>query len=80
MWVLQRTCLKAASYLDGEVIPHVFPDPEATHVGHPAASTKGSVIVEEPPNAVQHADQPEASEQQVKEQKDAGGRWGKKEV
>lgn len=80
VWVLQRSCLKAASYLDGEVIPHVFPDPEATHVAHPAASTRGSVTVEEPPNAVQHADQPEASEQQVKEQKDAGGRWGKKEV
>lgn len=73
MCLLQRTSLKAASYLDGEVIPHVFPDPEATQVGHPAASTRGCVIVEEPPNGIQHADQPEASEQQVKEQKDAGG-------
>lgn len=70
---MQRTCLKAASHLDGEVISHVFPDPEATQVGHLAASTRGSIIVEEPPNGVQHADQPEASEQQVKEQKDAGG-------
>lgn len=80
MWILQRTCLKAASYLDGEVIPHVFPDPEAAQVGQPAASTRGSVIVEEPPNGIQHADQPEASEQQVKEQEDAGGCWGEKEV
>lgn len=74
MWFLQRTCLKAASYLDGKVIPHVVPDPEAAHVGHPAASARGSVIVQEPPNGIEHADQPEASEQQVKEQKDAGGR------
>lgn len=65
--------LKAASYLDGEVIPHVFPDPEAAQVGRPAASAGGGVVVEEPPNGIEHADQPEASEQQVKEQKDAGG-------
>lgn len=68
------SCPPAASYLDREVVPHVFPEPEATQVGHPAASTRGSVVVEEPPNGVQHADQPEASEQQVEEQKDAGGR------
>lgn len=71
MW---RAWLKATSYLDGEVIPHVFPDPEATQVGHPAASARGSVIVVEPPDGIEHAEQPEASEQQVKEQNDAGGR------
>lgn len=51
----------------------MFPDPETTQVGHPAASARGSVIVEEPPDGVEHAEQPEASEQQVEEQKDAGG-------
>lgn len=65
---------KVVSHLDGEVISHVFPNSEAAQEGHPAASTRRRVIVKEPPHSVQHTDQPKASEQQVKEQKDAGGR------
>lgn len=61
------------SYLDGEVIPHVFPKSGATHEVHPAPPLRRSVIVKEPPDTVQHTDQPEASEQQVKEEDDAGG-------
>lgn len=61
------------AYLDGEVIPHVFPEPQAAQVGHPAAPPGGSVIVEEPPDGIEHAEQPEAREHQVKEAKDAGG-------
>lgn len=68
------------SHLDGEVISHVFPNSEAAQDGHPAASTRRSVIVKEPPDSVQHTDQPKASEQQVKEQKDAGGCCGDKAV
>lgn len=56
----------------------MFPDPEATQEGHPAAPAGGGVVVVEPPDGVEHADQPEACEQQVKEQNDAGGRWGGK--
>lgn len=76
---MRNNCLEAVSHLDGEVIPHVFPKFEATQEGHPASSTGRSVIVKEPPDGVHNADQPEAREQQVKEQEDAGGRWGEKE-
>lgn len=51
----------------------MVPKFEATQVGHPAASPCWRVIVNVPPHGVQHTDQPEASEQQVKEEEDAGG-------
>lgn len=31
------------------------------------------VVVEEPPDGVEHTDEPEASEQQVEEEEDTGG-------
>lgn len=68
-----KHCLETVSHLDGEVIPHVIPEFEATQKRHPAASTCWGVIVKAPPDGIQHTDQPEASEQQVKEQEDAGG-------
>lgn len=63
----------ADSHLDGEVIPHAFPKFETTQGGHPAASASRSVIVDDKPDGVERADQPEASEEQVKEEEDAGG-------
>lgn len=71
--IMYNSCVKAVSHRDGEVIPHIFPKSEATQEGHPAASPRRSVIVKEPPDSIEHTDQPEASEQQVKEQEDAGG-------
>lgn len=59
--------IKVISHLDGEVVPHVFPESEATQEGYPTTSSKRGVIVKEPPDGVQHTDQPEASKQQVKE-------------
>lgn len=68
-----KTKSKAFSYLDGKVITHVFPNFEAAQEGRPVASTCRSVIIKVPPDSIQHADQPVASEHQVKEQEDAGG-------
>lgn len=51
------------------MLPHF----EAAQEGHPAASTSRGVIVKVPPDSIQHADEPQASEEQVKEQEDAGG-------
>lgn len=45
---------------------------------HPATSSCRCIIVIVPPDGVQHADQPEPSEEQGEEQDDAGGRCGVK--
>lgn len=63
----------SAFYLDGEVVPHVIPHFEATQKRHPATSACWGVIVIEPPDGVQHADQPVAGEQKEEEEEDAGG-------
>lgn len=59
------------SHLDGKVVPHVVPHFESAQEGHPPAPSGGSVIVKKPPDGVEHADHPEAREQQVKVQEDA---------
>lgn len=59
------------SHRDGKIIPQVVPHSEATQEGHPATTAGWSVIVEEPPDAVQHTDEPVAGVQQVEEQEDA---------
>lgn len=66
----------AVPHLNGEVIPHVFPGLEATQEGNPAAAPGRGVIVDEPPDSVEHADEPEAGGEQVEEQEDARGRCG----
>lgn len=71
---------ECAVYLDGKVVPHVFPKFEVTQEGHPSASSRRSVIVKKPPNSVQHADQPEACEKQVEEQENACGCWGRNKI
>lgn len=70
----------SASHLDWEIIPHVVPNFDATDGGHPAASTWGGVIVNVPPDRIQHTDQPIACKQQVAEDADAGGSWGDRQV
>lgn len=65
------TSVLKLSHLDRKVISHVLPYIESAQEGHPAATPGGSVIVEKPPDRVEHADHPEACEQQVKIQEDA---------
>lgn len=68
------------SHLDWKVISHVLPYFESAQEGHSAATLGGSVIVEKPPDRVEHADHPEACEQQVKVQEDACGCCRRKEI
>lgn len=67
------------SHLDWKVISHVLPHFEFAQEGHSPATPGGSVIVEKPPDRVEHADHPEACEQQVKVQEDAYRCCGRKE-